>query len=136
MANAMFPKGAQGLIDGSIDMDTDDIRVILLGTGYTYDSADQFVSDLTPGSNEISRSAAGLAGKSVTDGVFDATDLVFTALSGSQVKSLVVFKHTGSDATARVILYLDTGTGLPFTPNGADFTIAWDNGTNKIFKIG
>jgi hypothetical protein len=132
----MFPNGAEGLISGLIDMDTDDIRVILLGTGYTYDSADEFVSDLTPGSNEIARSAAGLSGKSVTDGVFDATDLVFTALSGAQVKSVVLFKHTGSDATARVLLYLDTGTGFPFTPNGADFTIAWDNGANKIFKIG
>lgn len=28
-----------------------------------------------------------------------------------------------------------SGSGLPVTPNGGDITVAWDNGTNRIFKL-
>ena len=48
----------------------------------------------------------------------------------------MLFKHTGSDATARLICYIDTATGLPFTPAaGQAVAITWDNGSNKIFKL-
>jgi len=36
MANSLYTKAKQGLIDGSIDLDTDDIRVVLVdGADYT-----------------------------------------------------------------------------------------------------
>lgn len=28
-----------------------------------------------------------------------------------------------------------TGSGLPVTPNGGNIVVAWDNGTNRIFKL-
>ena len=45
--------------------------------------------------------------------------------------------HTGADATARLVAYIDTPTsGLPFTPAaGQTVNITWDNGANKIFKL-
>ena len=50
-------------------------------------------------------------------------------------KALILYQHTGTDATARLIAYIDTATGLPVTPNGGDITIVWDDGPNKIFKL-
>ena len=49
----------------------------------------------------------------------------------------MVFKHTGADATARLIAYIDTPTsGLPFTPAVSQtVNVTWDNGANKIFKL-
>lgn len=133
MANALYDKGREGFLDGSIDWDTDDVRIALVTNGYTPNlSTHTFVSDL--GANIVSRSSA-LAGKSVTAGVADANDVVFTALTGSAVQYIVVYKFNAADGAARLIALFDTVTGMPFTPSGGDVTIAWDNGSNKIFKL-
>lgn len=133
MANALFNPGREGFLDGSIDWDTGDIRVMLVKSTYTYDATDEFLSDL--GSVDNGRSAA-LGTKAVTDGIADAADTSLTATDAAACNALVIFQHTGSDATARVIAYLDTATGLPLTPAaGGTVNIAWDSGANKIFKL-
>jgi hypothetical protein len=50
---------------------------------------------------------------------------------------LVIFVHTGSDATARLIAFIDTpSAGLPFTPAVSQaVTVTWDTGPNKVFKL-
>jgi len=80
---------------------------------------------------------AALSGKIVTDGIADAADTTLTATANSACKALVIFQHTGSDASARLIAYIDTVTsGLPFTPAASQvIAITWDNGTDKIFKL-
>ena len=134
MSNVLYDPGREGFLDGSIVMSTDTIKVILLKSSYTFSAAHKFVTDLTPASNEVSRSASGLASKTVTNGVFNAANLTFAALSGSAFSFIVLFKDTGADGTSRLIGYIDTATGLPCTPNGGDLTITWDTGANKIFK--
>lgn len=77
-----------------------------------------------------------LGGKSSTAGVADANDATLATVTASSVlSSLVIFQDTGSDATSLVIAQMDTGTGLPVTPNGGDITVAFDAGANKIFKL-
>lgn len=136
MANALYDKGREGFLDGSIDWDTDDIRVMLVKSGYTFSAAHDFVDDITGGSNDNGRSAA-LGSKTVTSGVADAADTSITATAATACNALVIFKHTGSDATARLIAYIDTpASGLPFTPSASQVvSITWDNGANKIFKL-
>ena len=134
MANQMFSKGRQGFLDGSIDWDTDDIRCMLALSSYTFDDSDMYVSDL--GAVDNGRSAA-LSGKTVVDGVADAADTSLAATAATSSKAIIIFKHTGSDATARLIVYVDAPTaGLPFTPSsGQTVNITWNDGTNKIFKL-
>ena len=135
MANALYNPGREGFLDGSIDWDTDDIRVMLVLSTYTFVATHKFITDI--GAVDNGRTSAELGSKTVTDGIADAgnTSLVATAASAS--KALVIFKHTGSDATARLIAYIDTVTaGLPFTPSaGQTVNITWDDGANKIFKL-
>lgn len=133
MANALYDKGRQGFLDGSIDWDTDDIRLAALSAGYVPNlNTHQFVSDL--GANIVARSSA-LTSKTATDGVADAADVTLEAVSGAQITRLALFKHNASDAAARLIALFDTGTGLPVTPNGGPINVVWDNGANKIFKL-
>jgi hypothetical protein len=134
MANAMFDPGREGFLDGTIDWDTGDIRVMLALTSYTFDAADKFISDL--GAVDNGRSAA-LGSKTVTNGVADAANTSLVATAATSSESLILFQHTGSDATARLICYIDTPTsGLPFTPSaGQTVNITWDDGANKIFKL-
>lgn len=134
MANALYDPGREGFLDGSIDWDTDDIRVMLVLSSYTFSAAHKFITDL--GAVDNGRSAA-LGTKTVTGGVADAADTSLVATAATASKALVLFKHTGADATARLIAYIDAPTsGLPFTPSaGQTVNIAWDNGANKIFKL-
>jgi hypothetical protein len=134
MANALYDKGREGILDGSISVPGDAITCLLATSGYTPNLAThQFVSDIGPG-NIVARSGA-FASKTMTGGVFDAADITLGSVSGSAVTYLVLYKNTGTDATSRLIGIIDTATNLPITPNGGSITIAWDAGANRIFKL-
>lgn len=133
MANVLYDKGREGILDGTIDM-TGDVRVCLVKSAYTFSAAHEDMADI--GTDDNGRSAA-LGSKTYTSGVFDAADTSLTATSAVACEAIVIFQHTGTDATARLIAYIDTPTsGLPFTPSASQtVNITWDNGSNKIFKL-
>jgi hypothetical protein len=132
MANALYDKGREGILDGTIAVSSSNIKCLFATSSYTVNlSTHQFVSDLT---NIVVRSG-NFASKTETGGVFDAADITFTAVTGSACAFIIGYYDTGTDSTARLIFYIDTATGLPVTPNGGDITISWDNGSNKIFKL-
>jgi hypothetical protein len=133
MANALYDPGREGFLDGSIDWDTDDIRVLCCTSAQAFSAAHKFVSDITAG-NIVVRSSA-IAGKTVTGGVANHSTLTLTAVTGSAIARLIYYKFNASDAAARLICYIDTATGLPVTPNGGDITITPDTGANKLFKL-
>ncbi len=135
MANALYDKGREGFLDGSIDWDTNDIRLILI------DEADDTI-DLSVDDNLDDRAApsrvatsGAFASKTVTNGVADAADVTLSAVTGDQSESIDIYKHTGTESTSRLICNIDTATGLPVTPNGGDITVTFDSGANKIFKL-
>lgn len=136
MANALFDAGRQGFLAGEIDWDANDIRCALV-RGYTFSAAHDYVNDVTGAGGTIVASSTAFSGKSTTGGVADASDVTFTSVAaGAAITSVIVYTEgSGTDATRRLIAYIDTGTGLPVTPNGANITIVWDSGANKIFKL-
>lgn len=135
MANALYDKGRQGFLEGSIDWDTDNIKVVLIDAAdYAVNLAAHDNLDDVPGASRVATSG-NLSSKTVTDGVADAADVTFASVAGDSVEAIVIYKDTGTESTSRLIAYIDTGTGLPVTPNGGDITVQWDNGANKIFKL-
>ena len=133
MTSAVFPKAKERALGAGLDLANADVRVMLVLSSYTYDSTDEFVADL--GAVDNGRSAA-LGSKTLTNGVFDAADSTLNATAGTASNALIVFIHTGADATARLIAYIDNAVGLPFTPEAAQTCpIVWDNGANKIFAL-
>ena len=142
MANALFNPGREGFLDGTIDWDTAVIKIALV-RGYTYSASHKFVSDVTSNSGVLAATSAALSSKTVTDGVADAADVTFSAVaSNAGNHSVLIFQSSavtgGSDVAAssqRLIGWVDTGTNFPVVPNGGDVTVAWDNGSNKIFKL-
>ena len=135
MSNALYTKAKQGLLDGSIDLDTDTIKAVFVdGADYIPNlSTHQYLSDI-PSAARVATSGA-LQNKTVTDGIFDADDQVFATVTGDQFEYIVLYKHTGTEGTSRLILLIDTATGLPCTPNGSDITIQWSNGADKILRL-
>ena len=135
MSNALYDKAREGFLDGSIDWDSHTIKAVLVDTGtYTVNLGTHANLSDIPSGARIATSGA-LTGKTVTGGVADADDVTFTTVSGASVEAIVIYKDTGSAASSRLIAYIDTATGLPFTPNGGDVIIAWANTSNKIFKL-
>ena len=146
MANALYDLGRQKFLSGnatggttvgtSIIWLTDNIKAALVDSAvYTPDlTADEFLSDVTSGGAVIATSS-NLSSKDATDGVADAADITFSSVSGAQSEYIVIYKDTGTASTSPLIALIDTATGIPVTPSGADITVAWDGGANKIFKL-
>lgn len=134
MANALFNSGREGFLDGSINWSTGDMRVMLVKSTYSFLATHKFLADL--GAVDNGRSAS-LGTKTVTDGIADAADTSLVATAAVACSALVIFQHTGADATARIVAFIDTPTaGLPFTPSaGQTVNVVFDNGANKIFKL-
>ena len=93
-------------------------------------AADDFIDDILSAARVPAiASCPALASKTigtVAAGVFDAADTVFTALTGDQSESLILFEDSGTEATSDLIARWDTATGLPLTPNGGDVTVTWN----------
>jgi hypothetical protein len=136
MSSFLYDTGRNAFLTGDIPWDSADIRCIFVDTAdYTVDqNVDEFLQDIGAPAR-VAVSAASLANKTAVDGVADADDLTINTVSGDQFEALVLYLHTGDEATAQLIAYIDDYTGLPTTPNGGNITVAWPNGSNKIFKL-
>lgn len=136
MTNALYTKAKKKLLDADIDMLVDTINASLVDTGL-YSPAiatHEFRSDIA---NDAVIATQALGGKSTTDGVFDATDVVFPNVpaSANTIEVIVIWKDTGSQGTSPLIALIDNATGLPITPNDGNITIIWDDGASKIFRL-
>jgi hypothetical protein len=124
-------------LTGGLDWSSDDIRVILCDSGYVFDPTDDFLDDVAGGARLAT--SGSLTGKTATDGVADADDVTFpTVLAGDTVTSLIVYKHTGTEATSDLILYMDetaAGAVINRLTDGNDIVVRWSNSATKIFKL-
>jgi len=104
----------------------------LVDTGvYTYSAAHQFFSSLSG----IVGTDQEILTKTQVTGIFDGTDLTYTAVTGNSVEAIVLYrKNAGANTTWALIAYIDTGvTGLPVTPNGGNITTTWN--ASGIFQL-
>ena len=133
MANALYPKWKEQLLQftANNNLSAGTVKVALVTAGYTYSGANQFYSSV---SASVVGTPQTIGSKTFTNGVFDGADVIFTAVTGSQVVSLVIYIDTGVAGTSPLVAFLDTGvTNLPVTPNGGDITITWN--ASGIFAL-
>jgi hypothetical protein len=130
MANGVYNKAAYELGTANTGLATSDLRILLVKDTYVFSKDHNVVADVIAGSLEISVGGYArqtLANKTVTEddtndrAYFDADDPTFAALvAGQTIGGAVIFRHTGNDATAPVLFFLD----LTDTPtNGTDFKV-------------
>lgn len=143
MANALFDSGRAKFLEGSIAAGTDTLRVVFIdhADDTPVPATHDFLDDLATaarvpaGTDGTQTNHPALASKTTTAGVLDAADTTFSALTGDVVESIVIYKGTLTDTTSPLIAFIDTATGLPFTPNGGDAIIAWAASSPNIFKL-
>lgn len=138
MANAIYDKFKQELMKANADYELDSaegatgVFCALVDTGtYTFSQTHQYYSSLSG----VVGTDQEILTKTQADGVFDGTNLTYTAVTGASVEALVLYrKNAGANTTWPLIAYIDTGvTGLPVTPNGGDITVTWN--ASGIFKL-
>lgn len=132
MADVIYNSFKKKIMDGSIDLDTDTIKVALVTSSYTPDQdTHDFFDDVT---NEVSGTGytaggASLANKTVTQdntnnkGVFDADDVTWST-STITARGAVLYKSTGTAGTSPLICYIDFGSDK--SSAGGNFTIQWN----------
>ena len=131
MANALYPLAKQEMLKGNLNMSTGTVKVALVDTGtYTYSAAHQYYSSVTG----VVGTPQTLGTKTFVNGLFDAADVTFTAVTGNSVEALIIYIDTGTPATSQLVAYIDTGvTNLPVSPNGGDIGITFN--ASGIFQL-
>src|SRR3990167_3893581 len=130
MANTLFMSGRQGFLDGTLDWDTDTIRLVFISRGAGGTNGYNAVTDITfltqiPDSARIRMSETALGGKTVASGVADADDHTASAVSAvanSAIGALIIYQDTGSPSTSRLIGWIDTATGIPSNERSEEHT--------------
>lgn len=138
MANTWYAKGIKKFGRGEIvwlAAGGSTIKAVLVDLAdYALDAPNhEFLSDI-PAAARVATGTLTLI--DIADGgILDANDLTFASVSGDQSEAIVIYKETGAEGTAPLLIYVDNATGLPVTPNGGNINIQWDNGANKIAKL-
>lgn len=128
MSSVLYPKAKEALLKANLDLDST-VKVLMVDTstgGYSYDPADEFLSDVAAPARIATSSA--LSGKAMTDGHFSSDPASFTGVSGLTVEAIIGFQDTGVAGTSRLIWYQDSDVdGLPATPDGGNISVTPDN---------
>lgn len=133
MANVIQPSGKEGFATGAINWPSDDIRIVLLDSAYVYSSSDDFLNDIAAGARVATSGA--LQNKTATGGILDADDITLSAVAGDPITQGYYYKHTGVEATARLIVYFNEALGIIYTPDGDDIRFQHADGADKIAAL-
>ena len=137
MANFLYPVFKRELMEGSINLVTNTLRMGLF-TASALPTSNSNATDIASIVNNpaINLKDAILTGKMIegtTSAVFDCDDPTFLAVSGGQVTSVIIWKEDG--LVKLPIAFIDSGSGLPFTPTGGNVIINISNTADKLFAL-
>jgi len=126
MVSGLYNRHKADLMNKNVDIESDDIKIMLLDSNHTFSATDNVISDVN--ANEISGtgySAGGksLTTKSVTQGgttKYDADDVSWTSATFSDSHA-VIYHNT----TNNLITSLDFGGSE--SVSGGTFKIEWDS---------
>ena len=147
MASFVFNDAKMNLMNGTVDLDTDVIKVLLVGTTFSgvEDDGPNVSNITTLGELSGTGYAAGhgnagrktLASATVTAddtnnrAAFDAADVTWTSISAGTIHGALVYKEgSADDTTAKVVAFIDLANTVT---NGGDITLAW--GANGILLL-
>jgi hypothetical protein len=135
MADATYVKAIEALWQAGVDLLGDTINVVFCDSTYTPDttsSGDEFLSDIPSGAR---LATATLSGRTLSGGVFDATDVVMASTpAGGIATQAIIYKDASPESGARLIRKITSADNFPITFDGGQFTFLWPNDANKIFR--
>jgi hypothetical protein len=137
MPSRWYGQGLGGVIDGTLDLITDTIKVMLVNDTYTYNADHDFADDVAStelngvgyangfgGSGRKTLASKTLTNDTANDRIeFDAADVTWTAINAGTIGGAVLVRETVNDAGSRIICFLDPSN---LVTNGGDVTLVFD----------
>lgn len=139
MASAIPNSAKVRLLNGGIDLDTDDIRARLVMTNTTCDTEVDAINDLADytlidvsdatGYADVALASEAVAADDANDRAeFDATDISFTGLGGDASRAyqgVLLYKYVdGTNANDLPIAFIDFASDIPLT--ATQVNVPWD----------
>lgn len=123
---AWYPSGKQAVMNGTIDLDTSDIRVLPVTASHSFNAVHDNLDDIIGGNR--AGSAVALASKAIitptnpntSARALDAADTNMGTIA-SAGNGFVLYLHTGTESTSVLLAYLD---GFSWTA-GQSVTAQW-----------
>jgi len=125
----IYSTGIEVLLDGTVSWANSTIKALIVDSGYTFDKADEFVSDLSAdevtnavGTGYVRKTLANKTVTLATDIVtLDADDLLYTAVQTNETwDALIVYAEGTADANSPLLAYLNIDN---LVTNGSDASI-------------
>jgi len=131
---------------GTIDLENDTLKIMLLSASYTPDLDHDFVDDVVAAELSCTGYVGGWgsAGRKTLAGnvlskdnandrvVLAGTDLTWTAVNGATVRYAVLHKPVTSDALSPLIGYLNVNPTAGITFDGNDWKLVLTNGVLRF----
>ena len=152
MPSFLYPSAKESFLGGTnvIDLLAGRLGVAIVSTNYTSSTSHSTMTNI--GSANIfatawvagSQTHSASTNITITNGVLAGPNVTVSAVPGTNTaNALVLFQQNATASTqvasssARLIAYIDSASsGLPIVnPNGANITIVWDSGANRIFAL-
>jgi hypothetical protein len=136
MANFVYGKAKQALLNGQINVSSNNLKILLVNNSYVPSAnSDEYVSNINP--TYIKNRSEIIQNITNTLGVLNADDVQITTHDGSAFNSIVLYQNGTSDSDSRLIAYIDTSAGLPFASVSFSLpvTIIWNENLNKILSL-
>lgn len=135
MSTFLYNSARASFATKQIDWTSSSVRCVLLNGSYAPQPAHQFLSDIPVGARMIDAALTGLAQK---NGICYGTIPQFNAfIAGSPVVSMVLYilAVDHADADSPLIYYSDDGRGFPFTPQGFNYAVGYDQSAGGFFQV-
>jgi len=120
----------EAALEGNLNLLTADVRAVCVDAAdYTFAETHDFLDDIPGGARVATSGTLQNVTVAVTSGEVrvDADDIEIAGVTGDQFEAVVLYVHDGgADSARRLVCYIDSGTGLPFTPSGGAVLLRWN----------
>lgn len=126
--SAPYTAGLTSMMTGGVDLSSDDIRCVLLTSGYTFNAAHDYLNDI---SASYRLATFTLTSKAVAAAVWDAANGVWPAVAaGSTGVAATLYVYNASESAALLLFHI---TGIEAIGNGSDVACDWS--ANGIVRL-
>ncbi|MDP9112279.1 MAG: hypothetical protein M3O20_01200 [Acidobacteriota bacterium] len=136
MSTFKYNQAKTDFATGLLNWQSADICMAFTGGNYAPDPNHLTLADVGEG-NLIVRDIP-LSGRNVVNGICSGTIPAFNAfLQPTVVVGVLIYVRAGrgGDGTARLIYYSDDGVGFPFTPQGFNYVVSFDQTSGGFFEV-
>ena len=136
MANFVYKKAKESLLNGEFNLSSNSLKVLLIDKSlYTpNENSDQYISDIPAGA--IKKRSNSMTNVITSLGVLDGDNVSINDYSGEGFSAMVLYQRS-SDSNSKLIFFIDTSSGLPFAGSNSNtpVTIIWSDSNTKILSI-